>query len=446
MIDEHDLRRRLHDAAGTIDAPPDLHARSERRAGERRRRRELGRRVGSVGAVALVVLAVGLVTATRSDAPDRVDIATPRTDRVGWLPVAHAPIGPRFQHASVAMGDDAVLVVGGYDGDGGTAGGAAVYEPSSGTWSRVDDPPFDLAGGPATWTGAVALVLATDGRLAAFDPASGSWDERERSPFSGVSNAVTSTVWAGDLLLVVNGADDRAAAAAYDPGADSWSDLPAPPAVFAFFDTVWTGRDLVVVADTGGSGKSFPHLVLLALEPGAGGWRTLPEPPLTDAGRRSHGFATWTGIELVVGGGATWTAEAEVVVSRLVQENRSATAEERRITEPRPMADAAAWNPATETWRPLPDAPVPVSGLDRYAEVWTGRHAVAWDAAGSPVLLDPVAGTWSLGEPLPERRHQEAPVAWTGHELFVWSGEPEAGDRSAMECCTPTASGYTLRL
>lgn len=436
MIDEDDIRTLLHDAAARANAgvggsgrPADP-ARYRARIDERARLRRT-RAVGGALAAALAVAGAAVVVpGLRGDPATDVATATPRSGAPGWTAMAEAPIEPRFQHTAVAMDGD-VLVFGGFRADSSDARGAARYDPASGRWTAVDDPPGDVAGATAVWTGDHVFALDLHGRLLEFDPTDGSWTTGPHSPFAATANAVTAMVWTGREVVVINTASDERATAAYDPTTRRWRRLDAPPFELAFFDAAWTGHDVVAVADTGGSGKSFPRLAVLALDPEEGRWRELPAPPLADVTHRSHGFAIWTGSELVVGGGHGLDATGAV----------------------RGMADVAAWTPSSSTWRTLPDAPFAVTGSSRYADAWTGDRAVVWpgggdgdqrDRTGRPVLLDPVTGAWTVGPALPDGAHEDAPPVWTGRELLVWSGEPSAAGADEQGCCRPAATGFTF--
>lgn len=443
MIDENDLRARLHAATDHVNPTRALAQRVDRRIEARRRWTMAMRAVTVTASAAVLVTGLALLTVDRAGDPDTpIATATPRSNTPGWTPIAAAPIEARFQHTSIGMDEGRVLVFGGYTGER-EARGAAIYEPTTGRWTTVDDPPGDVGGATAAWTGAVVLVLDIDGKLLSFDPATHEWTEAARSPFTATANAVTKLVWSGHELVVVNSASDRRATASYDPKADRWRSLDAPPHELAFFDAVWTGREVLAAADVGASEKSFPRLVVLALDPDTGDWRELDPPPLVDAERRSHGFAVWTGSELIVGGGRAVTEEAESVSRTLVRENRGPTDDERRALQSRAMSDVAAYDPATDAWRRLPDAPQPVDGVERYADIWTGDRVLVW-SNGRPMLLDPDAGQWTVGPELPGGYRQEAPAVWTGRELVVWSGEPTGGDTDPMGCCRPSSEGFAF--
>ena len=106
-----------------------------------------------------------------------------------------------------------------------------------------------------------------------------------------------------------------------------------------------------------------------------------------------------------------------------------------------------AYNPATDAWRGIASPPVGFV-TDRSPSVWTGRELLVWpwDGGGStmeitPIAYDPVTDTWrALAEPPIERRQQAASV-WTGTEWLVWGGT--TGDRELDDgAAYDAASGH----
>lgn len=104
-------------------------------------------------------------------------------------------------------------------------------------------------------------------------------------------------------------------------------------------------------------------------------------------------------------------------------------------------AKGAAYDPVTDSWRSIADAP---AGRVGHIARWTGREMIVWggdvtpapgrlDAATSPgAVYNPRTDTWRLlpmsplpAPPNPEVR-QLLVTVWTGGELFVW-GEAQQG-------------------
>jgi hypothetical protein len=126
--------------------------------------------------------------------------------------------------------------------------------------------------------------------------------------------------------------------------------LPVPP--------VWTGSEFLSVGPLDEAGT----LAAYAYDVGARRWRSLSHPPV-EIGQ--GGAAAWTGKELVVCCG--W-AHASVNAS----------------------ASAVAYNPATDSWRELPDAPV----RGYVTSVWTGSALIVVSQDGV-ASFDPDTETWT---------------------------------------------------
>jgi hypothetical protein len=128
-----------------------------------------------------------------------------------------------------------------------------------------------------------------------------------------------------------------------------------------------------------------------AYDPTADRWRRLPPAPLAS---RSWHAAAWTGREMLVWGG-----------TRPARAGRSEVA----------LADGAAYQPATRSWRPIPPAP-----LAGDTAVWTGAELLAFGRVGagaSPRLggaaYDPRGGRWRrlATSPLPAGNEFEVVLA-----------------------------------
>ena len=153
-------------------------------------------------------------------------------------------------------------------------------------------------------------------------------------------------------------------------------------------------------AGDGGTGGVSPAT------PRAPGWRPIAAAPL--AGRHAHS-AVWTGREMIVWGGATRAGNAPVYFD-----------------------DGAAYDPAGNRWRRLPESPL--SERADHVAAWTGREMLVW--GGHPgtetpygpnefvdgAAYDPGTDRW---RPLPEfplGPRYGARAVWTGRQLVVWGG------------------------
>ncbi len=123
----------------------------------------------------------------------------------------------------------------------------------------------------------------------------------------------------------------------------------------------------------------------------------LPNSPIHD-GRRTT--SVWTGSEFIVWGAAG-------------------------------LADGAAYNPSSNTWRPVRGGP---RGPARYmVAVWTGDVVVAWHGGipSRPLepeggVYDPESDTWRSISPGPLNSDYGQGIGWTGTELLVVTPDMQA--------------------
>jgi hypothetical protein len=133
-------------------------------------------------------------------------------------------------------------------------------------------------------------------------------------------------------------------------------------------------------------------------------------------GNRRANTLVWTGREAIVWGGIPDTPTGP---------------------EP-PTADGMAYDPATDTWRRLP--PAPLAGRYNHVAVWTGKEMIVLGGAGGPgvatdgAAYDPASNAWRSipNAPLARvgRSIIDQPVVWTGSEMLVWTTPglgPDAG-------------------
>jgi N-acetylneuraminic acid mutarotase len=107
-------------------------------------------------------------------------------------------------------------------------------------------------------------------------------------------------------------------------------------------------------------------------------------------------------------------------------------------------AYGAAYNPASDTWRPLADGPL--SARSNHTAVWTGRRMLVWggqrashgdrflaDGAG----YDPASDAWNPLPAAPLAARDRHVAVWTGTEMVILGG-----------CCdgdAPIGSGAAFR-
>jgi hypothetical protein len=301
-----------------------------RRRGDRIRRT----RRAMVGAAAVVVLALGGVTAAQLGAGDensqQVDIVdTPSTTSVAdddlgeWLLVAHHSEWPESSPRAVWSGSE--LLTWGY--------GAHALDPATRTWRTMAEPPAHVRAFEAT-------VVFTD---------------REMVVVSGELHSGGTTH-----------------ADAYDPASDTWRPLADPPfEIREGMFTAWTGS--VVIFYGGVAGDTVPDRTGFVYDPAPGEWRTIPESPL---GPRAGEAVAWTGSELVVLGGSAQKTSADPYA---------------------PKRDGAAYDIATDTWRMLPENPFGDTRGVAYAiaSYVVVPDLRCDDECSSAAMLDVGTGSWT---------------------------------------------------
>ena len=143
-------------------------------------------------------------------------------------------------------------------------------------------------------------------------------------------------------------------------------------------------------------------------------WRQLDAPPLA---ARSGAAIGWTGEEIVVVGGSTFVCPPGADCPAPI--------------EP-PFRDGAALHPATGDWRPIADAPVPVSPHQRTAQL--GGHVYVlvkpWDDGLRPgatlLRYRPDTDAWASYE-VPTDAYVGGLLA-AGTGLVVYPGSDESGE------------------
>lgn len=224
-----------------------------------------------------------------NDAPDQSgDSPTPD----GWATLDPGPLEPRSGATIVSLGNRLLVIGGERHSD------AAIYEPATDQWSMIATPPFDPGRPAAVWTGSqlFALGRAGDDRaLASYDPDSNSWSdvlvtlpgERTGVPFDDL-------VWTGTEIVVI------ADFVAYEPGTGQASTLPSPPILpmrttGGEYAAAWTPAGLVLV-----NMGSTAHLLRHDGQGWADGWETFDGPGTSQSFGGAYLSAAVVGNEVVV--------------------------------------------------------------------------------------------------------------------------------------------------
>jgi spore germination protein GerM len=308
-----------------------------------------------------------------------------------WRLVPRSPITPDFDSATavwtgtemLAFGRDTITAL---DANGNpyaveTRNVAAAYVPGGG-WRRLT-PPQSSGTAPsrdtAVWTGTELLVWGSN---LAYDPAANRWRRLPAPPAGGGLVA-----WTGKEMIGWGGGccgDASNDGAAYDPATNTWRKLAHSPLPGSQHPIgAWTGKELIVVV---GGGQAA------AYEPAQDAWRSITPLPQSNV-LVGGASAVWDGKELLVGG--------------------TSAAHHRRIS------GGFAYDPATNLWRRLPPAPIGRSGA---AAVWAGTRMLLWGGGSSGTAYAPVADEWSSLPPAPLPAKLEATAVWTGRSMIVWGG------------------------
>ena len=341
--------------------------------------------------------------------------------------------------SALAAGTAAALLV----GSGAIAGSSSdrAARGAAGPWRALASAPIAVGGGRTTvWTGRELLVTGSaaspDGTLGVdvaltYDPAADAW-RRLPDPPSTPNYCRRTAVWTGGEMLVW-GCDG----VGFDPRADRWRRLPPAP-VGAPGIGVWTGRELI---GWGGGCCGDANADGAAYDPAENTWRRLARSPLAAS---QSPLGAWTGHELILFVSGLDPEGKPIEGAARAAAYRPATDTWRRIapmpsprrganavwdgrellvvggTDPsgRPATVGNAYNPTTNRWRSLPAME---SGALQAAAVWTGKRVLLF-AADRLVAYDPEIDRWSLLPSAPLERRDDAAAVWTGHELLVWGG------------------------
>ena len=310
----------------------------------------------------------------------------------------------------VAWDGTRVYVVGGVDADQRPRSDAAMYIVSTHQWATMPAPPTPIAANPlVVWAGTRLLVIGGDGAdstVLAYEPTGQGWSTLTTAPSSGIS---ARSPWAWNRAQLYVWPADSSTPLAYTPSSNRWEQIAAAPiAPRQQATSVWTGSTWVI---WGGADNDRDYSDGAAFDPTTGRWRVLPTSPLS--ARKTAGV--WTGSEVLIAAGYSG--------------GNSAAGGEMALDQ------AAAYNPATDTWRSLASGPAHPG----FQPIWTGTQLMLF-AKGGASTYDPATDGWHNEPDDPYSAGAGAPI-WAGNQIVIaGSFDPRSGGSTFVPAFTPTPS------
>ena len=339
----------------------------------------------------------------------------------GWqaMSTVDAPTGVEG-HSAIWTGSE-MVIFGGMVGFDPTDQGAR-YAPTNDTWTALP------GGGPsararhvAVWTGTEMIVWGGSGpnesRLndgARYNPVTNTWSAMSNIGAPSARRDATA-VWTGSEMIVWGGlVDDHGA---YNPATDTWrtlSNAGAPdPTRRAFHSAIWTGSRMII---WGGETNCSPGPCAVttkggSYDPSSDRWEPLGTSG--EPGNRLAHTAVWTGTEMIVWGGHTDTSD---------------------FFYARGLNTGAAYDPATNSWRPVSTSCGP-AGRYGHSAVWTGTDMIVWGGYSmgfnsrtfrtSGALYRPSSDSWQHMAPSGATSTTTLHSAvWDGSRVIVWGRSP----------------------
>jgi hypothetical protein len=235
--------------------------------------------------------------------------AAPKTapDAMVWRALPAGPISPREGALGLWTGREALLI-GGSDArpcppnaecvppDVPPLADGAAYDPQTGTWRRIADSPVPFEWAEAVVLGTTAYLWIpgnpgrpkADSAFLAYRIEENRWEELPLP--TGDPGRFHGIVQAGDRIAAYPSTDEQGERPdfVFDPGANSWSELPPDPLSPSFDRSmVWSGQELILfdheLVPNPGSDKPAVTRAA-ALDLASGTWRRLPDSEILATG------------------------------------------------------------------------------------------------------------------------------------------------------------------
>lgn len=268
-----------------------------------------------------------------------------------WTPISGsgAP-SARDEFQAVWIGDR-MFLYGGINGAGALDGGW-LYNPATDQWSQINS---EGSAGKrnrfsAVWTGSEVIIFGGGNNSvwvntgARYNPATDSWRPMAANPQGTRGDHCFQ--WTGTEMIVVGGfanqSDSQAGcnfAARYDPVKDQWTPMPPLPFNMASGYSAYTGTQLIAGLGWNSGGNRWA-----IYDFASNSWGPVQTTGSLFSAGRVWGAAFWSGSEFYIMGG--WDGGSQRV-------------------------ECVRFNPASNQWQKLPDAPVHTTQLPF---TWTGRE------------------------------------------------------------------------
>lgn len=314
-------------------------------------------------------------------------------------------------NTAVWTGSEMIVFGGGYSETLDTGGR---YNPAADTWTPVQttNTPAGRYEHKAVWTGSEMIVwggqinnVLTTNSGGRYDPALDTWTPtttvnapERRESHTAVWTGTEMIVWGGwgpDPFRIVN------TGGRYAPATDSWTPttLTNVPDPRRWHSAVWTGSEMIVwggnLPGSGGLTNTGGRY-----NPSTDSW--IPTGTTNAPGARLYHTAVWTGTEMIVWGGVSFSTSASTNTG-------------------------GRYNPISDSWTATNTIGTPARS--RHTAVWTGEQMIVWggSAAGAAEnggsRYSPNTDTWAATSLFnaPDGRGAHAAI-WTGEEMIVWGG------------------------
>lgn len=413
-----------------------------------------------IAAVALTACGDGGGTPVPDTSPPTVVATNPPADALGVqvTDLIVVNFSERIAPSSVTASSFVIEDDAGHPVTGGIRqvnGSAVTFSPASSTFMKsqhyqvkMTTDITDLAGNALVTPFTFGFTISTD-----------TWTETATAN-APQARALHTAVWTGKEMIVWGGTDGSLlrTGGRYDPLQDTWADVndTGAPSERANHTAVWANNEMIVWGgDTTGSPTNTGGVYTPpGTGPGTGTWTTISSVlPNTPTPRSEH-TAVWTGSVMVVWGGATTGPMPLNTGGRfnpIAGGSWHSTNAGAGSGVPTPRTEhSAVWtgtemivwggidglgvtntgaryNPTTNTWKAMADAPIALAG---HTAVWTGSEMIVWGGVTIGNFLtqqgaryNPTTNTWKLiatnNAPLPTTDHS---AVWTGSEMIVWGG------------------------